>query len=92
MLGGMRALPTGPWEADDPGLKDAPEEGDWRVLGAVDHVFTHFALTLSVVAKPGLTMDLSEGDWWPLDAIEEAGLPTLFAKAAAIGRAQQEDV
>ncbi|MBW3672440.1 MAG: hypothetical protein KY432_12305 [Acidobacteria bacterium] len=28
--------------------------------------------------------ELVEGEWWPLDAIDSAGLPTLFAKAAAL--------
>jgi A/G-specific adenine glycosylase len=26
-----------------------------------------------------------EGIWWPVERIEQAGLPTLFAKLAAIG-------
>ena len=29
----------------------------------------------------------SDGEWWPVDRIEEAGLPTLFAKAAAVALA-----
>jgi A/G-specific adenine glycosylase len=84
MLGGMRALPSGPWTANDPGLAEAPAPGDWRAIGHVAHVFTHFALDLTVVAARGE----AEGEWWPIERIEEAGLPTLFAKAAALVRAR----
>ena len=31
---------------------------------------------------------LDEGEWWPLARIDEAGLPTLFAKAARLALAQ----
>ncbi|UAK26168.1 A/G-specific adenine glycosylase [Sphingomonas nostoxanthinifaciens] len=84
LLGGMRALPTGPWLAEPPGLADAPAAADWREVGGGRHVFTHFALDYRVVAAHGADAD---GEWWPIDAIEDAGLPTLFARAAAIGRA-----
>jgi A/G-specific adenine glycosylase len=30
----------------------------------------------------------AEGEWWPIERIEEAGLPTLFTKAAALVRAR----
>ncbi|MES2494546.1 MAG: A/G-specific adenine glycosylase [Pseudomonadota bacterium] len=82
MLGGMRALPSGPWDDDDPGLAGAPVDTSWRDVGAVDHVFTHFALKLRVVstAHPGQAGD---GEWWPIATIADAGLPTLFARAAA---------
>jgi A/G-specific adenine glycosylase len=29
----------------------------------------------------------AEGEWWPVARIEEAGLPTLFAKAARLALA-----
>jgi A/G-specific adenine glycosylase len=29
------------------------------------------------------------GEWWPLDRLGEAGLPTLFAKAARLALAAQ---
>lgn len=83
MLGGMRALPSGPWTSADPGLDEAPIAAEWRSLGSVAHVFTHFALELSVVAAESGD---SEGEWWPIDRISEAGLPTLFAKAAALAQ------
>jgi A/G-specific adenine glycosylase len=84
MLGGMRALPSGPWGTGDPGLEGAPPGGRWEAIGSVAHVFTHFSLDLAVVAaEAGEGLD---GEWWPIARIEEAGLPTLFAKAAMLGR------
>ena len=91
MLGGMRALPSGPWTDADPGLAEAPACADWRDVGSVDHVFTHFALELRVMTAT-LAGDMTGGEWWPIGRIEEAGLPTLFARAAsrAISSREQE--
>ncbi len=91
MLGGMRALPTGPWEDTPPGLAGEPAKADWLERGVVRHVFTHFALELDIFAATALTRDGIEGEWWPIDSIEEAGLPTLFAKAVTLARAQREE-
>ena len=82
LLGGMRALPSGPWADTDPGLAEAPVSADWHDAGSVAHVFTHFALDLRVMAA-ALPAEIEDGEWWPIDRIEEAGLPTLFARAAA---------
>ncbi len=86
LLGGMRALPTGPWSDTPPGLADAPASTEWRLLdGTVGHVFTHFRLELALAVGTGAGQ--GEGEWWPVDRLHEAGLPTVFAKAAqAIGR------
>jgi A/G-specific adenine glycosylase len=81
LLGGMRALPTGPWAQDDPALAGAPADADWREIGRGRHVFTHFALDYRVVAATSID---AEGEWWPLDRLDDAGLPTLFTRAAAI--------
>lgn len=86
LLGGMSALPTGPWELAHPGLADAPAETAWTVRpAAVRHGFTHFELVLDLavarlpqappVADPGAR-------WVPLAALADAGLPTLFRRAA----------
>ncbi len=75
LLGGMMGLPTGDWTAT--GSEVAPPiAADWRDAGAIEHVFTHFALTLSVRVADG------EGDflWTPEDEALKA-LPTVFAKA-----------
>jgi A/G-specific adenine glycosylase len=73
LLGGMRALPVEP-----------PCPADWREAGVVRHVFTHFELTMRVMRADAATE--SAGEWWPVHRIDEAGLPTLFRKAAAAAR------
>ncbi len=85
MLGGMRALPDDGWSARGDGSGELPLAGQWRETGVVQHGFTHFGLELHVAVLDGdgaRAVTLSEGEWWPVNAIEEAGLPTLFAKAA----------
>lgn len=80
LLGGMRALPDDGWSARADGNAAIP--GDWRDAGLVRHGFTHFDLEMAVRVSP--TVDpVGEGEWWPIAAIGEAGLPTVFAKAAA---------
>ncbi len=74
LLGGMLALPV-----------EAPAEASWRTLGRVTHLFTHFSLTMNVVAAEGESA--TAGEWWPVERIGEAGLPTVFAKAAALAAA-----
>jgi A/G-specific adenine glycosylase len=70
MLGGMAALPGPEW-VDEP--IDRP------AIARVTHVFTHFRLELAVVTATEAT---SEGWWQPLDKLAEAGLPTLYRRAA----------
>jgi A/G-specific adenine glycosylase len=74
MLGGMRALPGGEWS-------DAPhaESG----IARVDHGFTHFDLTLTLVRReppPETVGAAAEGEWWPISDLDAAGLPTLYRK------------
>jgi A/G-specific adenine glycosylase len=81
MLGGMRALPSSDW-SDMPDATP-PMQGDWRTIEApVDHVFTHFSLALRVHHAHVDGQPAGEGEWWPVAQIDEAGLPTLFARAA----------
>lgn len=92
MLGGMRALPDDGWSAKGDGTGQPPLAGPWRPLGAVSHGFTHFNLRLDVRLYLGnewasLT---GAGEWWPLARIADAGLPTLFAKAARLALATAE--
>jgi A/G-specific adenine glycosylase len=72
LLGGMLGFPTEP-----------PTEAPWREAGAVDHVFTHFALTMTLMCAEA--RERPDGIWWPVERIGEAGLPTLFTKLAARG-------
>jgi A/G-specific adenine glycosylase len=97
LLGGMRALPGGEWVSvapaqagaaeslnlqTGPGLCRGDEQGTH--LGTVTHIFTHFRLTLSVVALDAKNSCVAQldGEWWDIDRLDEAGLPTVFAKAA----------
>jgi A/G-specific adenine glycosylase len=90
MLGGMRALPGSDWSEGE--ARALPFSGDWQWLDVpVRHVFTHFALDLHV-ASVRITGDPvvpgEEGQWWPVDRLDEAGLPTLFVRAAKAAMAQ----
>ncbi len=87
MLGGMRALPDDGWSARADGSGDVPLEGAWRSLGAVRHGFTHAILTLELRALESADTPPGEGQWWPVATIGEAGLATLFAKAASLALA-----
>ncbi len=85
LLGGMNALPSTPWRAEpwgrDEALAHAPAQGAWENSGAVEHVFTHFALTLEVWT---LCEKKRAGTEWAQDT---AGLPTVFRKAFERGAA-----
>ena len=87
MLGGMRALPDDGWTARADGSGEAPFEGAWQSCGAVRHGFTHAHLTLEVRAIETDVPPAGEGAWWPAARIGEAGLATLFAKAAQLALA-----
>ncbi|MGN6375895.1 MAG: A/G-specific adenine glycosylase, partial [Sphingomonas sp.] len=71
LLGGMRALPTGPWAEAAPGLAEAPAALDWRLLDmTVTHVFTHFRLDLALAVADGAGHGGPvDGEWWPLAGI-----------------------
>ncbi|MGD9981767.1 MAG: A/G-specific adenine glycosylase [Hyphomonadaceae bacterium] len=79
LLGGMAGLPTTEWRDKKwtraQALKHAPVAGAWKKIGAVDHVFTHFALKLDVYSAH--TAPPSDG-WWG----DASALPTVFKKAA----------
>jgi A/G-specific adenine glycosylase len=82
LLAGMAGLPTTEWRARRwtraEALKLAPAEGAWTKLGAVEHVFTHFALTLDVY---GANVSPQADGWWG----DARALPTVFRKAAMLG-------
>ena len=83
MLGGMRALPDDGWTAGRDGSGEPPFAADWRPAGQVSHGFTHAELTLSLwVVTDQVGDPPGQGEWWPVARIGEAGLPTLFARAA----------
>lgn len=88
LLGGMLALPSTPWRAQVWEALDAralaPLRARWREAGAVDHVFTHFSLDLSVWAAivSAKAAPQGSGQWIAADRLASA-LPTVFAKALA---------
>ena len=74
LLGGMLAFPDG----------SAPCHAEWHDAGTVEHVFTHFALTMRLLCAEAPEAE-AEGEWWPVERLGEAGLPTLFAKLGLRG-------
>lgn len=78
LLGGMLGLPTSDWTTPAP-PDQPPVRGEWRTAGAVDHVFTHFSLTLTVRTAQGRAED-GPWRWMPVETAR-AALPTVFAKA-----------
>lgn len=78
LLGGMLGLPTSDWsDAPEP---TPPVAADWRELGEIEHVFTHFHLTLRVMGARGYW---SDAIWQEADSAAQA-LPSVFRKALAL--------
>jgi A/G-specific adenine glycosylase len=84
LLGGMLGLPTTPWRAASwsrtEAAAHAPAPGPWRAAGAVEHVFTHFSLTLEVLTLQSAPEAAEDLVWMEADAAGRA-LPSVFAKA-----------
>lgn len=79
LLGGMLGLPTSAWTADPPEAAP-PLAAQWREAGPVEHVFTHFALTLQV-RRARVGPDQGENfEWLDVEAAARA-LPSVFRKA-----------
>jgi A/G-specific adenine glycosylase len=74
LLGGMLGFPGSAWTTTPVGRPDGES------LGMIVHVFTHFRLTLTIVAaEPGCVLPPG-GEWCAIDRLNEAGLPSVFAK------------
>jgi A/G-specific adenine glycosylase len=71
LLGGMAALPGEEWTET--------QEMHPPSLGTVRHIFTHFSLDLAVVPR---SEPVGEGWWHSIESLAEAGLPTLYRRAA----------
>jgi A/G-specific adenine glycosylase len=80
MLGGMAALPGPEWS-------ETPPEGP--AIATVSHGFTHFTLDLHIASRAD---SIGEGWWQPIDRLAEAGLPTLYARAAQAVLARKDAV
>ncbi|MDB5439786.1 MAG: mutY [Caulobacteraceae bacterium] len=83
LLGGMLALPTSEWRSDrwteTEARAAAPAGSDWREVGEIEHVFTHFSLTLTVMRAEGAAPDMI---WTPRSDLN--ALPSVFLKAARL--------
>ncbi|NBB17269.1 A/G-specific adenine glycosylase [Caulobacter sp. SLTY] len=78
LLGGMLGLPTSDWTASPPPVGEgAPAKAAWREAGEIEHVFTHFSLTLKVFRAEG---DAPDVVWTPIETLD--ALPSVFLKAA----------
>jgi A/G-specific adenine glycosylase len=79
MLGGMAALPGTEWGDAAPDRLNA--------VGTIRHVFTHFSLDLSIVPR---AEPVGEGWWQAIASLDEAGLPTVYRRAAELAMAARE--
>jgi A/G-specific adenine glycosylase len=80
LLGGMLGLPTSDWTnapwPEAHALAAAPQIAAWRLTGEIEHVFTHFNLTLRVMRAVGNMPAI----WRSVDEARQA-LPSVFRKA-----------
>lgn len=84
LLAGMTEVPTTAWTARIDGetsSNGAPFSANWRQIGKIQHVFTHFSLELAVF-QANIDMDSPAGTFWsPPDDIPGEALPTVMKKA-----------
>ncbi|MGD1934243.1 MAG: A/G-specific adenine glycosylase [Candidatus Phaeomarinobacter sp.] len=86
LLGGMDEVPGGEWSENVSTANEraAPLKTKWQQLpGTVRHVFTHFALELTVYTAQTKVRGKTEGVWVPLDALAQRALPTVMRKVVA---------
>lgn len=77
MMGGMPGFPTSEW------IEKPPKAAkNTIILGQIRHSFTHFDLYLDIVKRP--VPKAANGWWVERGALNDAGLPTLFAKAVRL--------
>ena len=79
LLGGMPALPGDEWSEVRHDARNA--------IGTVRHVFTHFSLDLTLVRAPA---PVGEGWWQLVDSLADAGLPSLYRRAAELALTSTE--
>lgn len=92
----MAEVPTTGWSAatDAPGdERDAPMPGAWRRLNAsVRHVFSHFALDLTLYAArfPAGTPAPQGCRWTSIERLGEEPLPNVMRKVVEAGLGEME--
>ncbi|AXC48514.1 A/G-specific adenine glycosylase [Paracoccus suum] len=82
LLGGTLGFPTAGWDGTDAG---PPVAADWSDVGLVRHVFTHFALDLTVLTGIA-TGPARRGHWTPEAGFDGTAMPGLMRKAWALAR------
>ncbi|MCX5481210.1 A/G-specific adenine glycosylase [Kaistia geumhonensis] len=86
LLGGMTEVPGSDWlPSAGPAstAATAPIAASWQAKGVVVHVFTHFRLTLSILAaEPADNPAAPEGHWWSsAEELPGEALPSVMKKA-----------
>lgn len=85
LLGGMAEVPSTGWTSRTDGElvpSAAPFAAKWEVSGSISHVFTHFALELTVFRAEIPEKPVENGGWWArLEDIHTEALPTVMKKA-----------
>ncbi|MFT4012115.1 MAG: A/G-specific adenine glycosylase [Paracoccus sp. (in: a-proteobacteria)] len=82
LLGGTLAFPSTGWDGSD---QPPPADADWREQGLVRHVFTHFALDLTVMTGR-LTTAPQRGNLVALRDFNPDALPGLMRKVWTLAR------
>jgi len=95
LLGGMTEIPGTDWSSGfdaAAALREAPVQASYRKLvPVVEHVFTHFALTLSVFAAD-VPQDTAAPDgcrWVSAKALDGEAFPSLMRKVIVVARDDQ---
>jgi A/G-specific adenine glycosylase len=79
----MCEVPGTEWTASRPAVSAAPFEAAWTAVPSeVEHVFTHFALHLSVEkAEIRANMPAPSHHWWaPPQSLPDEALPSVMRK------------
>ncbi|MFC4291339.1 A/G-specific adenine glycosylase [Sphingorhabdus arenilitoris] len=91
MLADMRALPDDGWTARSDGDGQPPFAANWQLSDKiVQHSFTHFTLEMRIAVTEGPPR-ADFGEYWPINSLDKAGLPTLFSKAIRAILAERRD-
>ncbi|HET8997526.1 MAG TPA: A/G-specific adenine glycosylase [Acetobacteraceae bacterium] len=88
LLGGMTELPGTPWRSAAwtraEALAHAPMTADWRSAGEIRHGFTHFALTIDLLAARVPRIE-ADGFLRPVTELHDEALPSVMRKCVRIG-------
>jgi A/G-specific adenine glycosylase len=92
LLGGMTELPGTEWRIEpwntEQALPFAPMTADWRPAGQVRHGFTHFALTIELLAADVPRIE-APGIVRPIGALADEALPSVMRKCVRMASAGQ---